>query len=158
MRKILRIAKREYKTSVRTKGFIIALVLMPVMMGGSGLAMYLFQGQVDTRDNHVIILDQSGIVADVIMRAAEARNEAEVMDKETGKKVKAAWVFERIDPDLSDPTAQRLALSDRIRNGELHAFLEIGPNVKHPETDWDTARMAYYAKNAALDTVRGWLS
>jgi ABC-2 type transport system permease protein len=158
MRKILRIAKREYKTSVRTKGFIIALVLMPVMMGGSGLAMYLFQGQVDTRDKHVIILDQSGIVADVIMRAAETRNEAEVMDKETGKKVKPAWVFERIEADLSDPLSQRLALSDRIRNGELHAFLEIGANVKHPETDQDTARISYYAENAAMDTIRGWLT
>jgi ABC-type Na+ efflux pump permease subunit len=53
MRKILQVAKREYKTSVRTKGFIIALVLMPVLMGGSGLAMYLFEGQVDTRDKKV---------------------------------------------------------------------------------------------------------
>jgi ABC-2 type transport system permease protein len=106
----------------------------------------------------VAILDQSGIVADVIMQAAEARNDAEVMDKESGKKVKPAWEFERIEPDLSNPLAQRLALSDRIRNGELHAFLEIGANVKHPETDWETARIAYYAKNAALDTVRGWLS
>lgn len=158
MRKILQVAKREYKTSVRTKGFIIALVLMPVLMGGSGLAMYLFEGQVDTRDKKVVILDQSGIVADVIMRAAEARNDAEVMDKESGKKVKPAWLFERIEPDLSDPLAQRLALSDRIRNGELHAFLEIGANVKHPETDWETARIAYYAKNAAMDTVRDWLA
>jgi len=158
MRKILQVAKREYKTSVRTKGFIIALVLMPVLMGGSGLAMYLFEGQVDTRDKKVVILDQSGIVADVIMQAAETRNDAEVMDKESGKKVKPAWEFERIEPDLSDPLAQRLALSDRIRNGELHAFLEIGANVKHPETDWETARIAYYAKNAAMDTVRDWLA
>jgi ABC-2 type transport system permease protein len=158
MRKILRIAKREYRTSVRTKGFIIALVLMPVMMGGSGLAMYLFQGQVDTRDKKVIVLDQSGFVADVILRAAEARNEAQVMDKETGKKVKPAWLFERIEPDRDDPLAQRLALSDRIRSGELHAFLEIGPNVKHPQTDWETARISYYAQNAAIDNIRGWLT
>lgn len=158
MRKILRIAKREYKTSVRTKGFIIALVLMPVMMGGSGLAMYLFQGQVDTRDKKVIILDQSGIVADVILRAVEARNAAEVMDEETGKKVKPAWILELVEPDQSDPLAQRLALSNRIRNGELHAFLEIGPNVKHPQTDWETARIAYYAQNAAIDNIRGWLT
>ena len=78
MRKTLRVAKREYTTSVRTKGFIIALLLMPVMMGGSGLAMWLFQGQVDTRDKNVVILDRSGLVADVIQRAAEARNAAEV--------------------------------------------------------------------------------
>jgi ABC-2 type transport system permease protein len=158
MRKILRIAKREYKTSVRTKGFIIALVLMPVMMGGSGLAMYLFQGQVDTRDKKVIILDRSGIVADVILRAVEARNAAEVMDEETGKKVKPVWIFEQVETDPSDALAQRLELSDRVRNGKLHAFLEIGPNVKHPQTDWEAARIAYYAQNAAIDNIRGWLT
>jgi ABC-2 type transport system permease protein len=158
MRKILRVAKREYRTSVRTKGFIIALVLMPVMMGGSALAMYLFRGQVDTRDKKIVVLDHSGQVADVIMQAAEARNEAEVMDKETGKKVKPAYTIERVEPDAADPLAQRLALSDRIRRGELHAFLEIGPNVAHPEKDRETAKIAYYAKNAAIDTIRGWMN
>ena len=50
MRKILRIVKREYLTAVKTKGFIIALFVMPVVMGGSGIAMALFSGQVDTAD------------------------------------------------------------------------------------------------------------
>jgi ABC-2 type transport system permease protein len=158
MRKILRVAKREYRTSVRTKGFIIALILMPVMMGGSALAMWLFRGQVDTRDKKIVVLDHSDQVADVIMQAAEARNEAEVMDKETGKKVKPAYIIERIEPDAADPLAQRLALSDRIRRGELHAFLEIGPSVAHPEEDREKARIAYYGKNAAIDTIRGWMN
>ena len=33
MRKVLRIALRDYRATVRTKGFIIGLVLLPVMMG-----------------------------------------------------------------------------------------------------------------------------
>ena len=43
MRKILRLTKREYLAAVKTKGFIIMLVLMPVLMGGSGIAMYLLR-------------------------------------------------------------------------------------------------------------------
>ena len=39
MRKILRLARREYLESVKTKGFILMLVLMPLWMGGSGIAM-----------------------------------------------------------------------------------------------------------------------
>ncbi|NIM47899.1 MAG: ABC transporter permease, partial [Gemmatimonadales bacterium] len=49
MRKVLRVAKREYLATVRTKGFILGLVLAPVLFAGSALAMLLFRNQVDTR-------------------------------------------------------------------------------------------------------------
>ncbi|MDH5386569.1 MAG: hypothetical protein OEY18_17855, partial [Candidatus Aminicenantes bacterium] len=87
MRKALRLAKREYLAAVKTKGFIIMLVLMPVLMGGSAIAMYLFRGQVDTADKHVVVLDHSGIVTDMLLKAAEERNASAVYDKETRKKV-----------------------------------------------------------------------
>ena len=66
MRKIWRLTKREYLAAVKTKGFIIMLVLMPVLMSGSGLAMYLLRNQVDTTDKRVAIIDHSGVVADII--------------------------------------------------------------------------------------------
>ncbi|MFO7979893.1 MAG: ABC transporter permease [Candidatus Aminicenantes bacterium] len=158
MHKTLRFIKREYLAAVKTKGFIIMLVLMPVLMGGSGIAMYLLQGQVDTKDKRVVIVDRSGIVADMVLKAAEQRNAAAVFDKETGKKVRPAYVFETAEPDVTDPQAQRLELSERIRKGELHAFLEIGQNVLHPEGDPSTFQIKYHAKNAAIDNVRNWLN
>ena len=127
MCKILRFVKREYLAAVKTKGFIIMLLLMPVLMGGSGIAMYLLRGQVDTTDKRVAIIDHSGIVTDYILKAVEERNAAAVFDKETGKKTQPAYIIEVIEPDKIDPQAQRLALSDRIREGDLHAFLEVGP-------------------------------
>lgn len=157
MRKTLRFIKREYLAAVKTKGFIIMLVLMPVMMGGSGIAMYLLQGQVDTKDKHVVIIDRAGIVTDMVLKAAEERNAAAVFDKETGKKVQPAYVFEAAKPNVSDPQTQRLELSERIRKGELHAFLEIGLNVLHPEGDESTFQIKYHAENAAIDSVRNWL-
>ncbi len=160
MRKILRLLKREYLAAVKTKGFIIMLVMMPVMMGGSGLAMYLLRGQVDTKDKAVAVIDHSEFLTEVILKAAEARNSEAVFDKDTGKKVRPAWKFETVEPDLNNPQAQRLALSDRIRAGSLQAFIEIGPEVLHPgpEVDRDDFRIAYHAKNAPLDPVRDWLN
>jgi len=158
MRKILKFVKREYLAAVKTKGFIIMLLLMPVLMGGSGIAMYLLRGQVDTSDKRVAMVDRSGIVADMVLKAAEERNAAAVFDKETGKKVQPAYVFEIIEPDETDPQAQRLELSNRIREGELHAFLEIGPNVLHPTGDQSTFYIKYHGKNAAIDNIRSWLN
>ena len=158
MRKILRFVKREYLAAVKTKGFIIMLLLMPVLMGGSGIAMYLLRGQVDTTDKKVAVVDRSGIITDVVLKAAEGRNSAAVFDKETGKKVQPSYLFEVLEPNETDPRAQRLELSDRIRKGELHAFLEIGPNVLHPTGDQNTFRIKYHGKNAAIDNIRNWLN
>jgi ABC-2 type transport system permease protein len=158
MRKTLRFIKREYLAAVKTKGFIIMLLMMPVLMGGSGIAMVLLQGQVDTTDKRVAIVDHSGIITDMIIKAAEERNAAAVFDKETGKKIQPAYLFEVVEPDDADPGAQRLVLSERIRQGDLHAFLEIGPNVLHPQGEQSTYRIKYHGKNAAIDNIRNWLN
>lgn len=158
MRKILRFVKREYLAAVKTKGFIIMLLLMPVLMGGSGIAMYLLRGQVDTTDKRVAVIDRSGLVAEMVLKASEGRNAAAVFDKETGKKVQPAYVFEVIPPNDEDPRAQRLKLSDRIREGSLHAFLEVGQNVLHPAGEEDTFQIRYHGKNAAVDNIRNWLN
>lgn len=158
MRKILKLAKREYLESVKTKGFIIMLVMMPLVMGGSGIAMLLFQGQVDTTDKRVAVLDHSGGVIPILQKAVKARNTAAVFDPKTGKKTQPAYVLETVEPQGRDLQAQRLALSDRVRRGELHAFLEIGPNVLHPKDEPATFRITYHAKNAAVDTIRIWMN
>jgi ABC-2 type transport system permease protein len=158
MHKILRFVKREYLAAVKTKGFIIMLLLMPVLMGGSGIAMYLLRGQVDTTDKRVAIIDHSGLVTDYILKEVEKRNAEAVFDKETGKKIQPAYVFEVLEADETDIQGQRLALSNRIRQGDLHAFLEVGPNVLHPEGDQNSFRIKYHGKNAAIDNIRNWLN
>jgi ABC-2 type transport system permease protein len=152
----MRIARREYKATVRTKGFIIGLVLAPVLMSGSLIALALLKDRVDTTDKKIAILDRSGVVAQALIEAAERRNEAEVYD-ESGQKAKPAYLLEAIAPDDQDPAAQRLALSNRVRRGELYAFLDIGGDVLHPSPDIETDRIAYHAENAVLDDVRQWM-
>jgi len=156
LRKALKIAAREYKASVRTKGFIVALVLAPVLMSGSTLAFVLLKDRVDTTDKHIAVVDRSGVVAEALVAAAQERNAAEVHD-ESGKKVKPAYLLEVVEPDADDPAAQRVELSDSVRRGELYAFVDIGPNVLHPGGALDTDNINYHAENAVLDDVRQWM-
>ncbi len=157
MRKTLRLARRDYLAAVRTKGFIIGIVVFPLMMSGSAIGMVLLKGQVDTKDKRVAVIDRSGAVAQTIIEAAGERNRTALIDEKSAKKVKPAYVLEAVAPNDADPTAQRLALSEKVRAGELHGFLEIGPDVLRPGADPERGRIAYYAKNAALDEVREWL-
>ncbi len=157
MRKVLRIAQREYLAIVRTKGFILGLVFAPVIFGGSALAVLLFKDQVDTRDRVIAVVDRSGLVADAVAAMAAARNRAEVYDGETGEKVRPAYVIEIVAPDETNPDRQRLWLSDRVRRRDLHAFVEIGPAVLHPRQDSGGALISYYSNKAALDELRRWV-
>ncbi|MBN2169747.1 MAG: ABC transporter permease [Candidatus Krumholzibacteriota bacterium] len=155
MRKTLKLAKREYLAAVRSKGFIIALVLAPILMSGSILAMALLGDKVDTTDQRLAVVDRSGVVAEALVAAAEERN-AQAVHDEAGKKVRPAYLIEVVPP-AADAAAQRLALSDRVRAGELRAFLEIGPEVLHPGEDAEARAIRYHARNATMDDLRGWL-
>jgi ABC-2 type transport system permease protein len=156
MRKVLRVAKREYLATVRTKGFIIGLAVAPVLFGGGALAMVLFQNSVDTRDKVIAVVDRSGLVADAVVEAAGARNATVVYDEETGEKVRPALLIEVVTANGEDPDTQRLDLSDRVRRRELHAFVEVGAGVLHPRGEV-AAEIGYYAKSAALDDYRSWI-
>lgn len=158
MRKILRFVKREYLAAVKTKGFIIMLLLMPVLMGGSGIAMMLLKDKVDTTDKKVAVVDRSGILSDLIMEAAPLRNDQAVYDKKSGKKLQPAYLFEIVPPDNTNPERQRLELSDLIRKGDLHAFLDIGPDVLNPLGAETNHAMTYHSSGAAIDEVRNWLN
>ncbi len=156
MRKILRVAQREYKAIVKTKGFILGLILAPVVMGGSAIGMAFFRDRVDTSDKRIAVIDRSGVIGDVLRRAAQSRNETEVVDAESGKKTKPAYLIELVAP-AEDWTQQLLELSNRVRRGALHAVLEIGADVIHPRQASAGAGARYYAENPAIDEVRQWI-
>ncbi len=156
MRKTLTIARREYKAQVRTKGFVIGLVLAPVIMSGSLIAMAIFKDHADTTDKVIAVVDRSGVVVEALTAAAQERNSTAIYNDD-GEKVRPAYVIEAVEPDTTRPEEQRLALSDRVRTGSLHAFVDIGPEVLHPGENPDAGRITYHSDNAAMDEVRGWI-
>ncbi len=158
MRRVLRLIAREYKMTVRTKGFVLGLVVMPIVMSGSLIAIGLIGDRTDTTDRKVAIIDRTGVVADKLIELAEERNKRMVYDTTTGKKVRPVYLFEIVPPDMENPSAQRLDLSDLVRRGRYYAFIEIGPSVLKPLSDSTGSVIAYHAKNAAMDKIPGWLS
>jgi ABC-type transport system involved in multi-copper enzyme maturation permease subunit len=156
MNKALVIAKREYRAAVRTKGFLVALLMLPLMMGGGLLVFSLLKDKVDINDKRIAVLDRSGLFAEYLRSTAEYRNKNELIN-EKGEKYLPAIFFEFISQDSSEIKRQKLVLSDRIRKKELHAFIEIGSNVIHPGDDRNSG-IVYYAENAAIDNIRGWFN
>ncbi len=135
MRKTLIVARREYLAAVRTRSFLISLVLMPVLMSGSLIGQLLLGDQKDLQDKRFAVVDRSGSgqLAEAIVEAAEVRNREQTTDPETDELIAPAFLIERVDPPANTDTNSldqlRLDLSERVRSGELVGFLEIGSQV-----------------------------
>lgn len=157
MTKILKIAWREYKATVKTKGFIIGLALAPILMSGGFIAMIITEKKVDTADKTIAIIDHTAQIAPSIVAASETRNKNEIFDSDTGKKNKPAYKF-TIIPPAQDSNTQRLELSDRIRAKQLHGFVEIGSDVIHPTGNDPSSRINYFCENILFDEVRNWIN
>jgi ABC-2 type transport system permease protein len=156
MRKALVLAGREYLASVRTKGFIIGLIIAPLMMGGSLIVFLLFKDRVDTADKRVVIVDRASGIAPWVIGAADRRNAMETIDSVSGQKVKPRYHFTEALPTADRPQ-QVLDLSERVQRGDIDAFVVIGSHVLHPEGKEEEGRIAYYARNPAVDELRRWL-
>jgi ABC-2 type transport system permease protein len=141
MRKVLVIAAREYMAAVRTKTFIISLLAMPILMGGSILVQVLLLD----RARHYAVLDRTGgSLYQQVEHTVNNYNKNSRHDPETGDEVRTEVLLEKIEPSADTPEAiaeQRLALSDRVRRGELTGFLEIGPQALTADEKEDAVRL-----------------
>ncbi len=138
MRKVLVIASREYVAAVRTKAFLVSLLVMPLMMGGSILLQLLLKDQVDTTEKRVAVVDRTPgqKLVEALEKAARERNQQGnpkgIFDSKTGKQTRPVYAIERVEPSTSDAQAinqQRYDLSERVRAEKIYGFLEIAPDV-----------------------------
>ncbi len=158
MRKIIVLFKREYLAAVKTKSFIISLVLVPILMAGSFVTILIMENNQDTTDKNFVVMDHSGLVSEVLQQAADQRNENEIHNSISGEKVLPAFHLDFISPDYTDPVQQKIELSDRIRAKEIHALVEIGSNVLHPSDSTEEDYIRYYSETGFMDNTRGWFS
>ena len=156
MRKILKVARRDYVATVRTKSFVVGLVLAPLLMFGGLIVLAIFRDRTDVQDRRIAVVDRSGAVAEALVRAAEERNARDTVAG-PGRRRQAAYLIEVVRPNDRDPMLQRLLLSDRVRAKDLHAFVEVGPHALHPGRDTTSRHLAYHSLNAALDETRSWV-
>ncbi|MCF7923438.1 MAG: ABC transporter permease [Candidatus Marinimicrobia bacterium] len=157
MYKVFRLALREYLAAVRTKGFIIGLVMLPIFMSGSMIAMAVLKDHVDIRERRIVIVDETDQFRDMLQEAAAIRNSEHIFDPEDSSQVQPVYTLEFVTADTANMTKQLGDLSDRVRDGNIHAFLHIGSSIIHPLVNPEKAFLNYHAESAALDDIRGWL-
>jgi len=165
--RILLIAKRDYLATIRTKAFIIGLVVAPILFGGGFLGIALIESKPDIKERRIAIIDGTGVVAAAVIEAAQDQNAKDLFDKTTHRQVQPRYVFETLRP-ARDPRLQRLALSESVRRQRLYAFIEIGPAVLDPappdNPSGDTATkdskpgpVATYTNEGGFDEASRWL-
>jgi ABC-2 type transport system permease protein len=155
LNRILLIARRDYVATVTTKAFLIGLVVAPIMFGGGFLGIALLRSQQDFKERHVAIVDRTGEAASGLVAAAQEKNAREQFDKKSKKQTTPHYDFEIVAPQ-PDQDAQRLALSERVRHGELFAFIEIGPEALNPPQQGE-AHVPCYTNAGTFDEAHGWL-
>ncbi|HLJ93555.1 MAG TPA: ABC transporter permease [Gemmataceae bacterium] len=174
MHKIRVIAAREYQAAVRTKSFLVSLILMPLLMCGAVVVQTITKRLEDAGEKRFAIVDRTPGQAlfPVIQAAAEQRNREEIFDR-NGKQDEPVFTVERIAPSPDTPEAidrQRYELSQQIHHNEFYGFLEIGPDVFIPtptsprstatepgQTPNDRAVLRYQSNNPTYGAFHRWV-
>jgi ABC-2 type transport system permease protein len=127
-------------------------------MFGSLFVMQFFKDKVDVSDKTICVIDHTNKVSDALTEAAKNHNEKEIFDSVKNKQVKPRYIIQIIEPDTTGLLAQKIALSDKVRNKQIHAFLEIGPDAVKLKGDPEKAKVKYYSENSLMDDIRGWFN
>ena len=139
MRKTWVIAAREFNATVRTKAFVVGIVLMPILMCGSVVVSIITEKLEDRSSQKIAIVDrtQGGKIAPIIQKAIEKRNSEDSIDSKTGARSSPEFKLEIVapsTPDLAAKEAQRIELSRRVKEREIIGFLEIGSEANNQRT------------------------
>jgi ABC-2 type transport system permease protein len=132
--KLWTIAAREYRAAVKTKAFVISLVLVPVLWAVSIGVQVLVKKAEDKSTKTFAVVDRTPgrQVAAAVAEAVKYRNQYATKDPETGQQDKPLFEITQVEPSADDRDAilrQRYDLSQRCLAGEFEGFLEIGPDV-----------------------------
>jgi ABC-2 type transport system permease protein len=140
MRKIRAIALREYLAAVKAKAFLVTILLMPVLMGGSVGLQILFKKLDDAKEKRYAVIDRTPNqkIFAFLEDAAQKMRAAKAKDPQVASLLGAKASFVAVPPSSSTAEAmaeQRYEISQQIEKGEYEALIEIGPRVFdfHPE-------------------------
>ena len=142
--RLVTIAVREYLENVKTKAFLVAVLLTPLLMGMSFLIPMLLEGR-KTEQRRIAIADTTGaLAAGVAARlgavggepagAAPAGDAAAGGTKPAG--AEATYAIETVPLVGADPEARakdfetrREALKQRVLDGKLFAYVLLRPSA-----------------------------
>jgi ABC-2 type transport system permease protein len=152
MRRVLTIARSEFHSAVRSRGFLIGIMLMPLLFGSAMILQRVVERQSNSAVRRVGVVDETGQLFTPLAAAVDAWNRGK-RDIGSDEPDGPRFAVERIAPG-PDPQALRLALSERVRKQELFAFVELPAGLLGTE---GSARIRYYSAAPAYRELPDWL-
>jgi ABC-2 type transport system permease protein len=151
MTRVLTIAETEFLTLVKTKAFVIGIVLMPALMVAFIAFMSYAEDHVDTTDRAVAIIDGTGELYAPLARAAAAHNaESGSGDAKSGPH----YLLSRVDPGARTLDDVAVDLSARIKTKDLFAFVELPAGILDVEQD---VPIRLYSQTTSAGALSDWL-
>ena len=153
MSKILVIALAQLEQTIRSRAFLVGLLGVPLLTG-IAFGVQALSAQRDTSERRFAIVDRSGAIAGTLVETAQRFNAEQVSPR--GTRTGPAFLPQVVGPETDTPDALRLALSDRVRRGELFAFVEIPSDVLTATAGSD-ARLQYYTEFPTYQALPDWV-
>ena len=113
--KIVVIGRREYLSRIRTKGFWLSTIALPIFMGGVGLVPALLLTKTAV-EQHLVVVDAVGGLGELL---------AEEMEERADRAIKLASFTTDVETGQVDALSQRARLDARILAGEIDAWVWI---------------------------------
>jgi ABC-2 type transport system permease protein len=144
------IATSEFTTLVRSKAFILGLLMMPLFSALAIGVQKFTKDATDIKDRPFAVIDRTGVLYGPLQAAADEWN--------AGVRAAAPQIAPRFLPSQTsfagDDQQARAALSDRVRREELYAFVEIPAGVLDPASN---AEIRYYSNHPAYRPLPTWI-
>ena len=151
MRKVAAIAVTEFVNTVRSRGFLLALMLTPVFIGVSAAIQVVIKERVDTEDRGFAVYDPTGRLYPALAAAAAERDREE--SPGPGLRPRAARFVPERAPD-GEPSQVAAGLSERVRKRELFAFVMVDAGVVEGRKG---AGFAYHTQTQTFLDLPLWL-
>ena len=159
MNKIVCIGWTEYLNAVRSKAFLIGVLLLPVMMFGSVFIQKFAANKADVRDRRVAIVDPTQTLAAALASKAKSRNESEIFEWKSsgrGRQIRPRFLLEEFHTESATREPADLILSERVRRKDLFAFIIIGTNALSAEGG-SGAEISYFTQTPTFTELPDWL-
>jgi ABC-2 type transport system permease protein len=151
MRRILVIAETEFLALVRTKAFIIGVLLVPALMVVFISFMNYAEDHVDTTDRTIAVIDDTGVLFAALASRAATHNE----EAGSGDAKKAPhFLLREIAAAGRDRDDVTVELSEQVRGESLFAFVEIPARILE---GGDDGAVRFYALSRSARPVTAWL-
>jgi ABC-2 type transport system permease protein len=142
----------EFLTLVKTKAFLIGILMMPVLIAISVFFQMYAASHIDTEDRKFAVIDHSGALYDALAAAAASRND----QQGTGEARKGPhFVPSRVDLAGRSVDEVKLELSDKVRADEIFAFVEVPAGII--DAGGDAAAVRYYTGTPSYEPLPDWV-